>query len=334
MFIPVTFAGWGIALPERRLTNADLEAQVDTTDEWIVSRSGIRERRVAGPDESTATLGIDAGKAAIKHAGLTPDDIDLLVLATATPEMVVPSTSSIVHDGIGLRCGAFDVNAACSGFAYGYVTAAALINTGMYRSVLLIGAEALTRIIDPLDRATVVLFGDGAAACVLQRHDDTTAGAPGVLAWDLGCDGSAWSILNVPAGGTRLPASAETVANRGHYLKMEGQEVYKRAVRAVVGTVEKTLAQAGVTAADVDLFVPHQANIRIIEAAIKRFGFPTAKTVINLDRFGNTSSASIPLAMFEAADQGRIKPGDLVLIAGFGAGMTWASALIRWGAPA
>jgi 3-oxoacyl-[acyl-carrier-protein] synthase III len=329
MTIPIVFAGWGIALPERRLTNADLERMVDTSDEWIVERSGIRERRIADPDESTASLGIDAGKAAIKHAGLGPEDIDLLVLSTATPEKVLPTTAAIVQDGIGLRCGAMDVNAACSGFVYAMVTAAAFLGTGQYRNVLVVGAETVSRIIDQQDRATVVLFGDGAGAAVLQVAPPD-GGA--LLSWDLGCDGSAAHILHIPAGGSKLPASAETVANRDHYLKMEGREVFKRAVRAVLATTDKTLTQAGVTADDVDVFVPHQANVRIIEAARQRLGIPRAKTVINIDRFGNTSSASIPLALFEAVEDGRVRPGDLVLLAGFGAGMTWASALLRWGA--
>jgi 3-oxoacyl-[acyl-carrier-protein] synthase-3 len=329
MSIPVVFAGWGIALPDRRLTNADLERMVDTNDEWIVERSGIRERRIAAPEESTASLGIDAGKAAIKHAGLSPEDIDLLLLATATPEKVIPSTSSIVQDGIGLRCGAMDVNAACSGFVYALVTAAAFLATGVYRNILVVGAETVSRVIDPQDRSTVVLFGDGAGAAVLQPGppDD---GA--LISWDLGCDGSAATLLHVPAGGSKLPASAETVANRDHYLKMEGREVFKRAVRAVLATTEKTLGHAGLTAADVDVLVPHQANIRIIEAARSRLGIPREKTIVNIERFGNTSSASIPLALFEAVDDGRVHPGDLVLLTGFGAGMTWASALLRWGA--
>jgi 3-oxoacyl-[acyl-carrier-protein] synthase III len=330
MTIPVLFAGWGVALPERRLTNADLEQMVDTTDEWIVERSGIRERRIADPEESTASLGIDAGKAAIKHAGLGPEDIDLLVLSTATPEKPLPTTAAIVQDGIGLRCGAMDVNAACSGFVYALVTASAFLATGQYRNILVIGTETVSRIIDQQDRATLVLFGDGAGAAVVQPGTDPDG--PALLSWDLGCDGSAAHILQIPSGGSKSPASAETVANRDHYLKMEGREVFKRAVRAVVSTTEKTIARAGVTAADVDVFVPHQANIRIIEAARTRLGIPREKTVVNIERFGNTSSASIPLALFEAVEDGRVQPGDLVLLAGFGAGMTWASALLRWGA--
>jgi 3-oxoacyl-[acyl-carrier-protein] synthase III len=331
--IPVLFAGWGVALPERRLTNADLERMVDTSDEWIVERSGIRERRIAAPEESTASLGIDAGKAAIKHAGLGPEDIDLLVLSTATPEKVLPTTAAIVQDGIGLRCGAMDVNAACSGFVYAMVTASAFLATGQYRNILVIGTETVSRIIDQQDRATLVLFGDGAGSAVLQRGPNATApDAPGLLAWDLGCDGSAAHILQIPAGGSKTPATAETVANRDHYLKMEGREVFKRAVRAVLATTERTLSQAGVTAADVDVFVPHQANIRIIEAARSRLDIPREKTVVNIERYGNTSSASIPLALIEAVEDGRVQPGDLVLLAGFGAGMTWASALLRWGA--
>jgi 3-oxoacyl-[acyl-carrier-protein] synthase-3 len=316
--------GWGTALPDARLTNAVLEATLETSDEWIVARTGIRERRVAGPDESTATLAIAACASAMKHAELTPDEIDLLIVATATPEQPVPETSAIVQDGLGLRCGAFDVGAACAGFVYALVVGASLVKTGGLRAALVVGSETLTRIVDPMDRATRPLFGDGAAAVVL-------APGEGLLAWDLGCDGSAAGLLMVPAGGSRRPTSAATVAAGEHWLRMEGQEVFRRAVRAVVESASATLARAGVDAADVALFVPHQANARIIEAAASRLGITNERTMVNIDRFGNTSAASIPLALAEAADSGRLRPGDLVLLSGFGAGMTWASALLRWG---
>jgi len=318
--------GWGTAVPEQRVTNADLEARVETSDDWIVDRTGIRERRVAGPGETTATLGTDAAAQAIKQARLTPADIDLLIVATATPEQPIPHTGAFVGDALGLRCGSFDLSAACAGFVYELVVGASMLQAG-YQHVLIVGAETLSRIVDPDDRTTIVLFGDGAGAAVLAR---TTEG-PGLLAWDLGCDGSAAGILEIPAGGSRRPTTPETVAAREHYLKMAGQEVFRRAVRAVVDSAHATLERAGCTAADVRWFVPHQANARIIEAAGSRLGFDADRTLVNIDRFGNTSSASIPLALFEAVDDGRVRNGDLVLCSGFGAGMTWASALLRWG---
>ena len=319
--------GWGTAVPDARVTNADLEARLDTSDAWIVERTGIRERRIAGPNESTATLATEAATQAIKRAGLIPADIDLMIIATVTPEQPIPHTGAFVGETLGLQCGSFDMNAACAGFVYELVVGASMLGMG-YEHVLLVGAETLSRIIDPEDRTTTVLFGDGAGAAVLAPMRET----PGVLAWDLGCDGSAAGLLEVPAGGSRRPASAATVAGREHYLKMAGQEVFRRAVRAVVDSATLTLERAGVEASDVAWFVPHQANARIIEAAANRLGFDPERTLVNIDRFGNTSSASIPLALFEAVDDGRVRAGDLVLCSGFGAGMTWASALLRWGA--
>jgi 3-oxoacyl-[acyl-carrier-protein] synthase-3 len=230
---------------------------------------------------------------------------------------------------LGLRCGAFDVDAACSGFVYGLVIGASLLTTSAVDAVLVIGAETLLRIADWTDRSTAVLFGDGAGAAVL-----TPSAEPGLLAWDLGCDGSAAHLLTVAAGGSRLPSSADTVAAGQHFLRMQGQEVFRRAVRAIVDSAAGTLEQAGVAAADVDLFIPHQANQRIIDAAATRLGIPAERTFVNVDRYGNTSAASVPLALGEAADAGRVHPGDLVLLSGFGAGMSWASALLRWQAPA
>jgi 3-oxoacyl-[acyl-carrier-protein] synthase-3 len=322
-----TIVGWGTAVPEQRLTNADLEARVDMTDRWIVERTGIRERRQAGGHETTATLGTAAAAAAIKRAGLTPADIDLLIVATATPEQPIPHTGAFVGEALGLDCGSFDLSAACAGFVYELVVGSSMLLSG-YRHVLVVGAETLSRIVDPLDRTTAVLFGDGAGAAVLAR----SASQPGLLGWDLGCDGSAAGLLEIPAGGSRRPASADTVAGREHYLKMAGQEVFRRAVRAVVDSASATLARAGLAPADVSWFVPHQANARIIDAAAQRLGFGPERTLVNIDRYGNTSSASIPLALFEAVDDGRVADGDLVLCSGFGAGMTWASAVIRWGA--
>jgi 3-oxoacyl-[acyl-carrier-protein] synthase-3 len=321
-------AGWGTALPDQRLTNADLEKRVDTTDQWIVERTGIRERRIAGPGETTASLAVEAGAAAIKHAGLTPDAIDLLIVATATTEQLIPHTGAFVSDGLGIRCGSFDLNAGCAGFVYELVVGASLLTAGNLDHVLVIGAETLSRVTDPNDRGTCILFGDGAAAMVLSAAPED---GPGLLAWDLGCDGSAAGLLEIPAGGSRRPTSAETVANGEHYLKMAGPEVFRRAVRIVVESATAALDRGGVTVDEVEWFAPHQANVRIIEAAGTRLGIPAERTLVNIDHYGNTSAASIPLVLAEAADDGRLRDGDLVLLSGFGAGLTWGSALLRWG---
>ncbi|MCU1463264.1 MAG: 3-oxoacyl-(acyl-carrier-protein) synthase [Acidimicrobiales bacterium] len=299
--------GWGTALPDKVVTNADLEARLDTTDAWITERSGIRERRVGG---TTTGLATDAGAAALAAAALEPADIDLLILATTTPDQTVPATASAVQDALGLTCGAMDVNAACSGFVYGLVTACGLIGLGAGR-ILLIGAETLSRITDQDDRGTAVLFADGAGAVVVEAVD----GPGSLLGWDLGSDGSLRSILYADVGG---------------YLEMEGREVFRRAVRVTVDSAQAAMQRAGVTADDIALFVPHQANLRIIDAAGQRIGIPSDRTAIVLDRTGNTSSASIPLALADALDHGRVRADDLVLLSGFGAGMTWASAVLRW----
>ena len=325
--LPISVVGWGTAVPDGRCSNADLEARVDTNDAWIVERTGIRERRIAGPGETAATLGTAAAAEAIKRAGLTPTDIDLLIVATATPDQLLPHTGAFVGEALGLQCGSFDLSAACAGFVYELVVGASMLHAG-YEHVLLVGSETLSRITDPEDRGTVILFGDGAAAAVLAR----SPAAPGLLAWDLGCDGSAAGLIGIPAGGGREPASADTIAARGHYMKMQGQEVFRRAVRAIAESSAVTLERAGVASSDVAWFVPHQANLRIIEAAAKRLGFEPDRTITNIDRYGNTSSASIPLALFEAVEDGRVHEGDLVLCSGVGAGLTWGSALLRWGA--
>jgi len=324
--LPVSVLGWGTAVPQRRLTNTDLEARVDTNDQWIVERTGIRVRRIAAPTETSSTLGTAAAADAIKRAGLSPADIDLLVLATASPDTLLPHTAAYVGDALGLRCGSFDLSAACAGFIYELVVGASLVLSG-YDHVLIVGAETLSRITDPEDRSTVILFGDAGAAAVIGRSGN----GPGLLAWDLGCDGSAAGLIEIPAGGGRLPASMTTVAERGHYMKMQGQEVFRRAVRAIAESSAVTLERGGVSADDVAWFVPHQANLRIIEAAAKRLGFGPDRTITNIEQYGNTSSASIPLALFEAVEDGRVADGDLVLCSGVGAGLTWGSALLRWG---
>jgi 3-oxoacyl-[acyl-carrier-protein] synthase-3 len=299
--------GWGTALPDKVVTNSDLEMTLDTSDEWIVERSGIRERRIG---DSTAELAIAAGRQALEMADVDPASIDLLILATTTPDQTVPATSAHVQAALALGGGAFDLNAACSGFVYGLVMADAMLNSGAER-ILLIGAETLSRITDWGDRNTAVLFGDGGGALLLERVSDEGQ----LLASDLGLDGSARDILKSEVGGT---------------IEMDGREVFKRAVRAMVDSAKRTLERAKVRADEVHLIVPHQANIRIIQAACDRLGIAQERAAIVLDRTGNTSSASIPLALVDAIDKGRLRDGDLVLLTGFGAGMTWGSALLRW----
>ncbi len=302
-------AGWGSALPETVVTNADLEARLDTSDDWIIERTGIRERRVGG---ITSELSVAAGRAALAKAGLLPSDVDLLVLSTTTPDQAVPATSATVQRELGLRrCAAFDLNAACSGFVYAVVTAHALISTGADRA-LVIGTDTLSTITDPGDRGTAVLFADGSGALVLEA----LPGDDRILGWDLGVDGSGVPLLYCDHGGS---------------IKMDGREVFRRAVRVTVESAQAALERAKLGADDIALFVPHQANLRIIEAANQRLRIPLDRTATVLDRTGNTSAGSIPLALAEAADRGRLRDGDNVLLSGFGAGMTWASVVIRWG---
>ena len=299
--------GWGTALPEHVVTNADFAARLDTTDEWIRERSGIRERRMGG---TTGTLSIEAGRAAMKDAGVDPSSVDLLVLATSTPDQQMPATASFVHDALGLSGGAFDLNAACSGFVYALVTGYGMAALGAER-ILVIGADVMSRITDQEDRGTAVLFGDGAGAVVLQRVEDGGQ----LLGWDLGSDGSAGHILYADIGG---------------HTKMDGKEVFRRAVRVMVSSSVRALEAAGIAPAEVKLVVPHQANVRIIDAACKRLEIPTERAALVLERTGNTSAGSIPLALADAADAGRLDDGDIVLVVGFGAGMSWASAVLRW----
>lgn len=303
------FTGWGTALGHKTVTNDDLTATLDTNDQWIRERTGIERRHVGG---STAELSTISGAAALRMAGIDPTSIDALVLSTTTPDRTVPATSATVQNNLGLRCGAFDVNAACSGFVYGLVAAHGLVALGAER-ILLIGTDTLARITDWTDRNTAVLFADGSGAAVLEA----TAGAGQLLGWDLDTDGSLEDILYCEIGGN---------------IQMDGKEVFRRAVRIMVDSAEKSMAHAGVTADDIALIVPHQANIRIISAACDRLGVPMDRAAVVIQDTANTSSASIPLALFDAADKGRLAPGDLVLLVGFGAGMTAASAIIEWGA--
>ena len=299
--------GWGTSLPEKIVTNDDLSKTMDTSDEWIRERTGIERRHVGG---STASLSIESGRKAIEMAGIDPLSIDALVLSTTTPDRTVPATSAAVQHGLGLRCGAFDVNAACSGFVYALITSHGLIAMGM-RRILVIGTDTLSRITDWTDRNTAILFADGSGAAVIEA----TTGPGQLLGWDFDADGSLEDLLYAEIGGT---------------LHMEGKEVFRRAVRIMVDSAEKSIKAAGLTTNEIDLVVPHQANIRIIEAACKRLDIPMNKAAIVLHETGNTSSASIPLALFDAADSARIKTGDNVLLVGFGAGMTAASAVIKW----
>ncbi|MDP5087170.1 MAG: ketoacyl-ACP synthase III [Ilumatobacteraceae bacterium] len=299
--------GWGTSLPEKIVTNDDLSKTMDTSDEWIRERTGIERRHVGG---STASLSIESGRKAIEMAGIDPLSIDALVLSTTTPDRTVPATSAAVQHGLGLRCGAFDVNAACSGFVYALITGHGLIAMGM-RRILVIGTDTLSRITDWTDRNTAILFADGSGAAVIEA----TTGPGQLLGWDFDADGSLEDLLYAEIGGT---------------LHMEGKEVFRRAVRIMVDSAEKSIKAAGLTTNEIDLVVPHQANIRIIEAACKRLDIPMDKAAIVLHETGNTSSASIPLALFDAADSARIKTGDNVLLVGFGAGMTAASAVIKW----
>jgi 3-oxoacyl-[acyl-carrier-protein] synthase-3 len=328
-------AGTGYYVPEQRLTNADLERLMDTSDEWIVERTGIRERRLAAPDEAAASMAVSAAVKALDNAQLRAEDIDLCIVATCTADQPLPSTASFVADALGIGGGAFDLGAACAGFVYGLISASAMVGTGGTRAALVIGSEVLSRIVDFTDRSTGMLFGDGAGAVVVVPSGGAgpsgPSDAPGLLAWDVGSDRSSTGILEIPAGGSRLPATAATVEAGLHFMRMDGREVYRRAIRAVVDSVEATLARAGVAPADVDLFIPHQANARIVDAVLPRLGIDASRTFTNIARYGNTSSASIPIALSEAGEQGRLHDGDLVLLTGFGAGMTWASALLRWG---
>jgi 3-oxoacyl-[acyl-carrier-protein] synthase-3 len=302
--------GWGTALPDTVVTNHDLERSIDTNDAWIVERTGIRERRVGG---TTAGLSIEAGRKAIERAGLRPQDIDALVLATTTPDRAVPATSSTVQHALGLTCGAYDLNAACSGWVYGLVNAHGLIALGAEK-VLIIGTDTLARITDWTDRNTAILFADGSGAAVLEAVD----GGGQLLGWDLSADGSAEGALYAEVGGK---------------LQMEGREVFRRAVRIMAESATASMDAAGVVADDIALVIPHQANIRIISASLDRLGIGLDRASIVLDHTGNTSAASIPLALADALDRGRICQGDLVLFVGFGAGMTAASAVVRWSAP-
>lgn len=325
---PVGITGIGMAVPEKVLTNADLEQMVETSDEWIRTRTGIRERRVAEADKASSDYAVKAARKAMAMAGVSPDQIDLIICATVTPDMPFPSTACIVQDAIGAtRAAAFDLSAACPGWIYGAVMAQQTIASGLYNCVLVIGVDLLSKVVDWTDRNTCVLFGDAAGAVILQPVSE----GRGILSSVLGSEGAGGCHLMLPGGGSRNPTSAETLANKLHAVKMNGQEVYKFAVRVMNEATAQVVEKAGLTLSDIDLLVPHQANVRIIEGAMKRLEIGPDKVMINLDRYGNTSSASIPVALVEALEAGRVKDGDLLVFVSFGAGLVWGAIAMRWG---
>jgi 3-oxoacyl-[acyl-carrier-protein] synthase-3 len=323
----VGIAGTGFYVPERIVTNADLEKTLETSDEWIRSRTGIRERRIAAPDQAASDLGLEAARRALADAGVAPETLDLVIVATASPDMVFPATACIIQGKLGAtQAGAFDLTAVCSGFSYALTTGMQAIAAGEAERVLVVAAEKFSSLLDWHDRATAVLMGDGAGAVVL------TADAPRgeILASVLGADSTGLEQLCIPAGGSALPTSHATVEQKLHFMKMNGPEIYKFGVRIIGECMEQALAKAGLKASDLDLLIPHQANIRIIQSAAKRFNLPMEKIVINIDRYSNTSAASIPIALAEAKQQGRLKPGMIVGLVGFGAGLTWGANVLRW----
>jgi len=322
--------GWGKYVPSHVLTNDDLAGMVDTSDEWIRSRTGIIERRIAARDETTASMAVRAAQQALEIAGLRPVDLDMVIVATVTPDYLFPSTACLVQDALGARsAAAFDLSAGCTGFVYGLSVGASLIAADACQNVLVIGAETLSRIVDWNDRATCVLFGDGAGAVILQAN-----GADGgILSTVLGADGSGGDLLYQPAGGSKHPPSHHALAQGLHTLKMRGREVFRFAVRVMPAATRQVLEQAGLELSDVDLIVPHQANRRIIDASTRALGLDSTLIFSNLESYGNTSSASIPIALCEAVEQGRLQRDDLVVCVGFGAGLTWAAAAIRWSVP-
>ncbi len=323
----VGISGIGSFVPEEVLTNHDLAQMVDTSHEWIVTRTGIEERRIAPTSMATSDLSTEAAIRALEDAKLKPEEIDLIIVATITPDFGMPATACIVQKNIGaVNAAAFDLNAGCTGFVYGLSTGANFIKTGIYDKVLVIGGETLSRILNWEDRNTCVLFGDGAGACVLERCDE----GYGILSQELGSDGSNYESLIQPAGGSREPANIESLANNLHYIHMDGREVFKFAVRAMEKSSMAALAKANMDISDLDFLVPHQANIRIIDSARKKLNLSKDKVYVNLNKYGNMSAASIPVALDEAVKANKIKKGNSVLLVAFGAGLTWGSIVLRW----
>jgi 3-oxoacyl-[acyl-carrier-protein] synthase-3 len=324
--VAISITGLGCRVPERVVTNDELSTMMDTNDEWIRERTGIRERRIAAPEEALSDLCLPACRDALAQAGLEASEIDLIIVATVTPDMAFPSTGAILADQLGASdAAAYDLSAGCTGFMYAVAQGYGMVAGGLAHKALIVGGDVLSRILDWSDRSTAVLFGDGAGAVVLERVPQG-----GFLGFELGADGSGGPQLYVPAGGSRSPATEETVAERMHFVKMNGREVFKFATRVLVSSAQAVLAECGRSIEDVDVYVPHQANVRIIEHARQKLGIPEEKTVIDVDRYGNTSSGSIPLALADAEADGRLRPGQLVLMTGMGAGLTWGSGLIEW----
>jgi 3-oxoacyl-[acyl-carrier-protein] synthase-3 len=320
---PISITGLGCHVPERVLGNDELSTIVDTNNEWIVERTGIRERRIAADDEALTDICLPAAKRALEMAGADPTSIDLLIVATVTPDMAFPSSSALMADSLGMpQAAAYDLSAGCTGFVYAIAQAHGMLSSGLAKRALVVGGDVLSTILDWTDRSTLVLFGDGAGAVVMEPVD-----RGGFLGFELGADGGGGSSLWLPGSGSRKFANPEK------FVKMNGREVFKFATRVMVSSAEAILGECGRTVDDVDVYVPHQANIRIIDHAVKKLGIPQEKTVVNVDKYGNTSSGSIPLALADAADDGRLQPGKLVLLTGMGAGLTWGSALIEWTHP-
>jgi 3-oxoacyl-[acyl-carrier-protein] synthase III len=324
--VAISITGLGSYVPERVVTNDDLSTLMDTSDEWIRERTGIRERRIAAPEQALSDLALPAAREALEDAGLEGSDLDLIIVATVTPDMAFPATAAILADQLEAPdAAAYDLSAGCTGFMYAVAQGYGMLAGGLAQRALVVGGDVLSKIMDWSDRSTSVLFGDGAGAVVLERVADG-----GFLGFELGADGSGGPQLYLPAGGSRAPATAESVAERQHFVKMNGREVFKFATRVLVSSAESVLAECGRTIDEVDVYVPHQANVRIIEHARQKLGIPEEKTVIDVDRYGNTSSGSIPLALADAKADGRLHAGQLVLMTGMGAGLTWGSGLIEW----
>lgn len=325
--IPVGIIGTGKYVPERVLTNRDLEQMVDTNDEWIVTRTGIRERRLAAAEQASSDLAYEASLQALASAGIRAEELDLIIVATITPDMAFPSTACILQEKLGAKkAAAFDLSAACSGFIYGLANASNFIATGTYKYALVVGAECLSKITDYTDRNTCVLFGDGAGAVVLGAVPE----GRGFRSFELGADGSGGELLKVEGGGSRCPASPESLEGKRHFIYMAGSEVFKFAVRVMGSAAEEALRKAGIDKSEIDLLVPHQANIRIIQSALQKLHLSEDKAMINLDRYGNVSAASIPLALAEAVESGRVQEGDKLLLVGFGGGLTWGALVLVW----
>ena len=322
--------GWGMAVPEKVLTNLDLSKMVETNDDWIVERTGIRERHIANDHETTASLATDAAIKALEKANLDPTNVDLIIVSTSSPEHIFPATACLVQDRIGaVKAGAFDLSAACTGFIYALNVAAQAIQTGSAENALVIGSETLSRLVNWKDRNTCILFGDGAGAFVLQASNNPG----GVLSAVMRSDGSGGDLLSLPAGGSRLPASAATVADGQHYIHMNGREVFRFATRVMSQATQEAVQKANLKMDDIKVIIPHQANQRIIEAAARQLNLPMERVMVNVGSYGNTSTASIPIATCEAIEKGRLLAGDRVVFVGFGAGLTWGAAVIEWSGP-